>query len=413
MDCLPVILVVKAPNQQIDDQSIECRYDWTVKRVKQQISCVYPSKPKEDEQKLIYSGKLLRDDALLKDVLKKYDDEQTSHTLHLVCSQFNEPIKVEKINQSKILSENTSETNLPSPEGLRHRVTTTEMPFTGGIYSGVPSSGGLYSGMPSSEGIYSGMPSSGGIYSGMPFSDGIYSGMPLSGMPSQWNNYPHMMSSNYSGLQWSANVNYDAYYAQYVAYMQQVYSYQMARYTQIYQTNSQSISSNQTTTPDGNNEELSNQQPAAEQNNERREEGQIRMNAQGGAMLDDGPNRDWLDRLYTLSRFAVLLSIVYFYSSFNRFLFVSSISMLLYLYHIWWQRLRQQENNVMRNQPQPHNDVNIQEQAEIETTPTENDHMPHEEEAPRPPTFLRICWTFISSFFLSLFPQLPLRANEN
>lgn len=38
---------------------------------------------KSDEQKLIYSGKLLRDSAVLKDILRQYDGQDT-HTVHLV-----------------------------------------------------------------------------------------------------------------------------------------------------------------------------------------------------------------------------------------------------------------------------------------------------------------------------------------
>lgn len=41
----PVTLVVKAPNQKIGDQTIECALDWTVKKLKQHLSSVYPSKP--------------------------------------------------------------------------------------------------------------------------------------------------------------------------------------------------------------------------------------------------------------------------------------------------------------------------------------------------------------------------------
>jgi len=41
----PVTLVVKAPNQKIADQTIECALDWTVKKLKQHLSSVYPSKP--------------------------------------------------------------------------------------------------------------------------------------------------------------------------------------------------------------------------------------------------------------------------------------------------------------------------------------------------------------------------------
>jgi len=44
-DLTPVTLVVKAPNQKIGDQTIECALDWTVKKLKEHLSSVYPSKP--------------------------------------------------------------------------------------------------------------------------------------------------------------------------------------------------------------------------------------------------------------------------------------------------------------------------------------------------------------------------------
>lgn len=40
-----VTLIVKAPNQQIEDQNIECQSTWTVKQLKGHLSEVYPSKP--------------------------------------------------------------------------------------------------------------------------------------------------------------------------------------------------------------------------------------------------------------------------------------------------------------------------------------------------------------------------------
>lgn len=61
---------------------------------------------------------------------------------------------------------------------------------------------------------------------------------------------------------------------------------------------------------------------------------QIRMNAQGGPVFDDEDdeegNRDWLDWVYTLSRFAVLLSIVYFYSTISRFVLVFGFFFMVY-----------------------------------------------------------------------------------
>lgn len=56
------------------------------------------------------------------------------------------------------------------------------------------------------------------------------------------------------------------------------------------------------------------------------------MNAQGRQNLnEDELNRDWLDWVYTFSRAAILLSIVYFYSSFSRFVMVMTAMLVLYL----------------------------------------------------------------------------------
>uniref|UniRef100_A0A8D3E039 HERPUD family member 2 n=1 Tax=Scophthalmus maximus TaxID=52904 RepID=A0A8D3E039_SCOMX len=41
----PVTLVLKAPNQKYEDQTINCFLNWTVERLKSHISNVYPSKP--------------------------------------------------------------------------------------------------------------------------------------------------------------------------------------------------------------------------------------------------------------------------------------------------------------------------------------------------------------------------------
>lgn len=59
---------------------------------------------------------------------------------------------------------------------------------------------------------------------------------------------------------------------------------------------------------------------------------EVQMNAQGGEILNEEElNRDWLDWVYTFSRAAILLSIVYFYSSFSRFIMVVMAMLVLYL----------------------------------------------------------------------------------
>ncbi|XP_073534336.1 homocysteine-responsive endoplasmic reticulum-resident ubiquitin-like domain member 2 protein isoform X6 [Phyllobates terribilis] len=84
----PVTLVIKAPNQKYDDQTINCFLEWTVEKLKSHLSKVYPSKPLTKDQRLVYSGKLLLDHLRLKDVLRKQDEY---HMVHLVCASRTPP----------------------------------------------------------------------------------------------------------------------------------------------------------------------------------------------------------------------------------------------------------------------------------------------------------------------------------
>ena len=38
-------LIVKAPNQRIEDQRVACNASWTVKQLKEHLSDVHPEKP--------------------------------------------------------------------------------------------------------------------------------------------------------------------------------------------------------------------------------------------------------------------------------------------------------------------------------------------------------------------------------
>lgn len=85
---MDITLIVKASNQQFDDQTIKCGPSWTIRRLKGHLTEVYPGKPSSDEQKLIYSGQLLSDSVVLKDILRHYDGQET-HTVHLVFTPKN------------------------------------------------------------------------------------------------------------------------------------------------------------------------------------------------------------------------------------------------------------------------------------------------------------------------------------
>ena len=42
---LPVTLVIKAPSQRQDDHVVDCVLSWTVRKLKEHLENVYPSKP--------------------------------------------------------------------------------------------------------------------------------------------------------------------------------------------------------------------------------------------------------------------------------------------------------------------------------------------------------------------------------
>lgn len=78
-------LIVKAPIQTVEDKIVDCDLTWTVAKLKAHISEIYPNKPSVNDQRLIYSGHLLKNDQVLGDILKAPSDNST-YTVHLVCN---------------------------------------------------------------------------------------------------------------------------------------------------------------------------------------------------------------------------------------------------------------------------------------------------------------------------------------
>lgn len=67
---------------------------------------------KLEEQKLIYSGKLLTDSAVLKDILRTYEGQE-NHTVHLVCTT-----KAQKFAKTPSSYSNTPSVNRSQSEYL-------------------------------------------------------------------------------------------------------------------------------------------------------------------------------------------------------------------------------------------------------------------------------------------------------
>ncbi|XP_039592362.1 homocysteine-responsive endoplasmic reticulum-resident ubiquitin-like domain member 2 protein isoform X1 [Polypterus senegalus] len=391
----PVTLVIKAPNQKYDDQTINCFLNWTVEKLKSHLSKVYPSKPLSKDQRLVYSGKLLPDHLQLRDVLRKQDEY---HMVHLVCASRTPPGSP-KPGMSKSRSspeslgtttldnsgtsanpETTSESAGSSMEGLRHRSQQLQV-------SPEQSRAPPYFMQ--------------GLANQLPVQPGLSVGFPI---------YP---AYNPVQILWWQQMYARHYYMQYQAATAS--SRAPTSILPAPPVASQSVAPPPPPPPAQNEPPVL---PNAAIPENRPVNQNIQMNAQGGPVInDDDLNRDWLDWMYTFSRAAILLSIVYFYSSFSRFIMVMGAMLLVYLHQAGWFPFRQDVQN-------PGGDLNAEEQGaepqqdmqEMERLMDEgleedrgNDGL-QEANAAQHPGLLALAWSFITTFFTSLIPEGPPNA---
>ncbi|XP_023020429.1 homocysteine-induced endoplasmic reticulum protein [Leptinotarsa decemlineata] len=317
MDSL-VTLIVKAPNQQIEDQTIKCEPSWTIQKLKQHLSEVYPSRPPKHEQKLIYSGQLLSDSVTLKDVLRQFEGQET-HTVHLVCSsKYTKDIQDQPpVSQASTPNNTNQQTNTPSQSQETTPTVTADQNIPN-----VPPNMAWFN----------------------------------------MNNPPMTpMDPNQYALQ--------------LAWMQQAYFQYMTQYMQLA---ANSFAANPQQIPI--NGDIPGQIPPNQA-----EQPPAVPEAPPAAVRDpENAERDWLDIFYLLSRLMVLFSVVYFYSSPLRFLFVLILGISLYLYQIGF--FRNINNNNNNNNNGPPEQVQEEEQA---------------------PSRFTLVWTFFSTFFASLIPEIP------
>ncbi|XP_060542098.1 homocysteine-responsive endoplasmic reticulum-resident ubiquitin-like domain member 2 protein isoform X2 [Pantherophis guttatus] len=143
----------------------------------------------------------------------------------------------------------------------------------------------------------------------------------------------------------------------------------------------------------------------------------VQMNAQGGPVINEEDfNRDWLDWIYTFSRAAILLSIVYFYSSFSRFVMVMGAMLLVYLHQAGWFPFRQEgiqqpaaNNADINHDGQNVNNAGLEEMERLMDEGIEEDSGEDigDVNAEQHPGFMASAWSFITTFFTSLIPEGP------
>ncbi|KAI5709291.1 hypothetical protein M8J76_014698 [Diaphorina citri] len=270
-----VTIVVKSPYQIFSDQTICCSTDWTVERLKEEITQLCPSHPSVKEQKLIYWGKLLEDKTQLKDTLKIYEEGQSNHTVHLVLKNDQTYVKAEGLRKrnpasSSSTSPHPSTIPSPSPPTLPSPPDPRFFPFFNPAYMNAY-------------------------------------GTMNTGHPMQYNPTP-------AGSDGTGQIPYTQ---EHMVQMQQAYVQYMQQYMQMMMGGAMPQvppSFMQATpprpaqvhVPDPNDNHAENQG-------------------------EDRP-RDWLDWFYLSSRALIFLTIVCFYSSPFRFMLVLVIGFAIYLY---------------------------------------------------------------------------------
>lgn len=395
----PVTVVIKAPNQKYEDQTINCFLNWTVERLKSHISIVYPSKPLSKDQRLVYSGRLLQDHLQLRDVLRKQDEY---HMMHLVCASHSPPGS--PMSRSPSMATSTSSDSSSSESASSASTATSPNQDSQPASSSTNTTPGSYDGLRYRGGFPPYHPQS---TPGVPqWPDGAQ--VPLQGgqlyMPMQMLWWQQMYARHY-----------------YMQYQAAVAASQPPGPPSPSSSPHQPPQPNEVVQPPLGPNPAANPLPENQPANPN-----IQMNAQGGAVLnDDELNRDWLDWLYTVSRASVLLSIVYFYSSFSRFVMVVGAMLLVYLHQAGWFPFRQEQQNFREGErPDAQEDAerhqDIQEMERLMDEGLEDDDS-GEEGVGGPdnpaqaaaaaaavvpePSFLTTAWSFISTFFTSLIPE--------
>uniref|UniRef100_A0A3P8SM90 Homocysteine-responsive endoplasmic reticulum-resident ubiquitin-like domain member 2 protein n=1 Tax=Amphiprion percula TaxID=161767 RepID=A0A3P8SM90_AMPPE len=370
----PVTLVIRAPNQKYNDQTINCYQNWTVEKLKAHLSDVYPSKPSSKDQRLVYSGKLLLDHFTLKDVLRKQDEY---HMLHLVC---------------------TSRTPPSSPKPPRSCSNKPQESAAGPTTLQNSSSPGQDGQTSTAEG-----------------SDGLRQ---RAGPFPYHQMHPQFMHSwNQFSSQPNLPTNMPAYYnPMTLMWWQQLYARQYYMHYHLLAASSQNLRPDQPSTQPNQSDPLSQRPQVGRHGNP-----EVQMNAQGGEILNEEElNRDWLDWVYTFSRAAILLSIVYFYSSFSRFVMVMMAMLVLYLHQAGWFPFNLDNEFQLpgdrANQDDMEGELQNHDLQEMEGVMDDGSDDESGEEGVEDPNsaphtgFLSSTWSFIITFFMSLIPEGPPNA---
>lgn len=409
----PVTLVVKTPNQKIDDLRIDCALEWSVEQLKRHLSRVYPTKPESHHQRLIYSGQLLNDNLILRDVLREHE-EGKHHTVHLVC-----PMKLETKLKSEPPAVNVSSVPITSsnpPENAIRTTPITPQTVTDGLrYRGANSP--TYPPFNVYQQQITNLPYNFHMAQGQGYV------VPPFIPPPYW--MQQMMAQQMAaGRIPLPNMNQPPNFG----YPQMPFPwYPQAGNVPAPQVPFMTPPQTPPPTPP------QAAQPAPAQAPQQQPNENPQANANAGPLFDDeeddeNPNRDWLDKIYTLCRIGILLSIFWFYASTSRFLVLVLTFLLIYLYQSgFFQMFRRNRGNdrqeIPMQDPEPQQDgmrgpdADADNRQEGNTTDGQDvqDNVQADDVTdplvppppPPGPSAVTVAYNFVTSFFTSLFPSGP------
>jgi hypothetical protein len=437
-------IIVKLNGEvQLEDKRIQANLNWNIKKLKGVLSEIYKN---SDEQKIIYSGKLLSDNAVLKDVLRQYDGQE-AHTIHLVFTP--KQISRRIYDNSKSSLSNMSDNS----EGLRQRINASARETVSNSNTQQQpqqqqqNTDNQNSQQPQQQQQPNTVP--------VPVINNVLNVNQMAAS-SSGNPHEYVLAQQFAMQTWLQQA-YSQYLNQYMnvlsmgsqpgfmasqnqhqqqahlhpmnipAFMQNSFpnlpfavpDFQANNFSAANPVTPISVPSavQSTDVQSDATAQQPNPPPAQQQEAAQRRFPNI--------IQDEQENRDWLDILYSMSRLMILLCLVYFYSSPFRCLIVIIIGVAIYCYHIYKQNLSQMNNNSPRvnnnnlTPPAPgpeqrageneegndedvarnNNEENVAGNANGETSNSDNTQNENSVVA-----FLR---TFVMPFFASIIPEAP------
>lgn len=368
---MSITLVVKAPNQKYVDQSFNINLTWTVKQLKSFLSTEYPSKPAVEDQRLIYSGHLLKDDQTLSQVFQPISSNDSVVTIHLVVAQ---KAITNDANTNQRSSENTSSNNNVSSNSSTNAGGNSGQRETNLVnnsaghnesqsQSQAATAAALTASMLAQMNVNSNnlmanlvnpyansfMPGTFVPIAVPPTFPPLVNGQPMNLSPEEMNAMQQLYSrllSNYSPTGFIPGVIPSLTLNPFLVNGQSIPAFAQVPLVQPEQLQQQQ-----------------QQRPQVQQQQNRPQPPIL-----GPAPIEDdeeADNRDWLDWFYWISRALVLFSIVYFYSSFTRFILVVGFAVFMYLYQVglFFPRnaIDDQQQQLVQEQPQqPQGNNNLQ-----------------------------------------------------